>query len=413
MTLVRRALDDIRANPFAHGAILLLPLIQYGANLFASVEMLLCLAIIYYTRVRILPLATAVCVIAVSMSLLWAALFLPEVPILSRELRLGVDLVLMFWLIAGSPRHDVTRVNGNWALLMLCGLFLFAAVQNVAGRKGISLYMPKGLYVNKDDGMLAGAWVEHAHEHGYDFSIRPTAFYSEPSYLGGVSLLLNFICLYTLEGRRRMVASLAAIATCAAAQTFYGALANVAVTVAFHHRRIDKMLIISVAMVALSLFALPLFAAEPGRLENILAGRDVSTGLRVTQPFELLGYVLAHDPFGIPQSLAKEFFEQRGLIVRFEDVPFHNGALNLIFSYGWPGFVVVGLLLAATGSPICALFLLLLMCQNGASLDYDKIFMLTFGIHIARGAMQRQKEIAAAMRMPRFRAEEVEEPVTV
>lgn len=408
MTLVRRALDDFRANPFAHGAILLLPAIQFGLNLFASVEMLLCLAIIYYTRLRIQPLATAVTVIAVSLSLLWAALFLPEVPILSRELRLGVDLMLMFWVIAGSPRHDVTRFNGNWAFLMLLGLFAFAAVQNVAGHKGISLYMPKQLYVNKDDGMLAGAWVEHARDHGYDFSIRPTAFFSEPSYLGGVSLLLNFICLYTLEGRRRMVASLAAIATCAAAQTFYGAIANVAITASFHHRRIDKVVVISVAILALSLFALPLFAAEPGRLEKILAGQDVSTGLRVTQPFELLGYVLAHDPFGIPQSLAKEFFEQRGLIVRFEDVPFHNGALNLIFSYGWPGFVIVALLLIATGSPICALFLVLLLCQNGASLDYDKIFMLGFGIHIARGMMQKRRAESEARR---YAAMPMSEPV--
>lgn len=401
MTLVRRALDDFRANPFAHGAILMLPLIQYGLNYFASVEAVLFIAIVYFTRLRIQALPTAVAVIAISMSLLWASLFLPEVPILSRELRLGVDLIFLFWLVSGTPRHDVSRVNGNWALFMVIGLFLFAALQNVAGRKGIALYMPKTLYVNQGDDMLADAWVKHAREHGYDFAIRPTAFYSEPSYLGGVSLLLNFICLYTLEGRKRLIASLAAIATCAAAQTFYGAIANVALASAFHHRRIDKVAVVSVAILALSLFAMPLFAAEPGRLEKILAGQDVSTGLRVTQPFELLGYVLAHEPFGIPQTLAKEFFEQRGLIVRFEDVPFHNGALNIIFSYGWPGFLIMALLLIATGSPICALFVVLLMCQNGASLDFDKVFMLSFGIHIARGAMQRKAAMQQNARIAR------------
>ncbi|RKP59127.1 hypothetical protein [Pararobbsia silviterrae] len=401
MTLVRRALDDFRANPFAHGAILMLPLIQFGLNYFVSVEAVLCIAIIYFTRLKIQALPTAVTVIAVSLSLLWASVFLPDAPMLPRELRLGVDLMLLFWLIAGSARHDVTRFNGNWALIMLLGLALLTFAQAIGGHKGISLYMPKKLYVNQDDGMLADAWVKQARDHGYDFSIRPTGFYSEPSYLGGVSLLLNFICLHTLEGRRRMVASVVAIAICAAAQTFYGAIANVAIAAAYHHRRIDKMFVITVAILALSLLALPLFAAEPGRIEKILSGQDVSTGLRVTQPFELLGYVLAHEPFGIPQTIAKDYFEHRNLIVRFEDVPFHNGALNLIFSYGWPGFIVLFLLLLATGSPICALFMVLLMCQNGASLDFDKLFMLTFAVQIARGskaAHLARQQLAGVMR---------------
>jgi hypothetical protein len=404
MTLVRRAIDDFRANPFAHGAILMFPFVQYGLNYFVSIEAVLCIAIIYQTRLRINVLPTAVAAIAISLSLLWCALYLPEEPLWSRELRLGVDLVLLFWLLEGSPRHDVTKINGNWALAMLAICAVFAAIQNVAGRKGIALYMPTSFFVNHDDNVLAASWVKLARDHGFAFEIRPSAFYSEPSYLGVMSLVMNFICLHTLSGRRRILASILALTACAAAQTMYGMVSNLLITMAFHHRRIDKMVLLSVAACALALVAMPLFAVEPGRLERILSGHDESTGLRVTQPLELVGYILAHHPFGVPLTAAKELFEQRGLIERWEDAPFHNGVLNLLYAYGWIGFAVVILLFVATGSPICALFMFLVMCQNGAELDFDKMFLMTFGIHIARGMTQHARYVKAHFGTPVARA---------
>lgn len=389
MTLARRVLDDFRGNPVAHGAILLVPAIQYGLNYFASFAAVLFIAVAWSTRLRVLPLPTAVVAVAAALSLLWATITMPEVPLMLRELRLFGGLLLLFWLLAGTPRYDLGKFNGNWALLMLAGLALFTLAQAVAGRKGISLYAPQWLFVNSSDYSLAAAWVAHAREHDYAFQIRPCAGFSEPSYLGGVSLMLNFICLHTLKGRKQIAASAIAVAACAVSQTFYGMLANLLITGVYHHRRFNKPVVISLGVVVLALVALPIFAAEPGRIERILTGEDVSTGLRVTQPFELISFVLAHDPFGIPMTAINGYFQQHGLLQAFEDAPFHNGSLNLIFSYGWLGFPVLFLLLMATGNPICALFMLLLMSQNGAPFDFDKLFMLSFAIQIARHAQQR------------------------
>jgi hypothetical protein len=395
MTFTRRLLDDFRACPLAHILILLIPAIQYGLNYFASVAAVMFVLVAWHTRMRILPLQSALVVLAFSLSLLWTALFLPEAPNFLRETRLAAGLLLLFWMLAGTPRYDLSRFSGVWPLLVLAGLALFALAQAIGAKKGIALYMPKSIFINSDDISLASSWVEHAKEHGYDWVIRPSAGFSEPSYLGGASLVLNFICLHTLRGRQRIAATCLALAACAVSQTFYGLISNLLITGVFYHRRFDKVLMVSLGMLALMLVALPIFAAEPGRLENILSGNDVSATLRITQPFELIGYLLAHDPFGVPLTVASDYFQQHGLIEPFEDGPFHNGGLNLFFAYGWLGFPLFVMLLRVTGSGICALFMVLLMAQNGAPLDFDKIVMLTLAIQIVRSTKNPARAIPA------------------
>ena len=388
MTPARRVSADFlagfRACCLPHGMILLLPAIQYGLNYFASLAAVLFGLLAWHTRMRAQPLPTVLVVLAFSLSLLWATIYLPDAPNLLREFRLGAGLLLLFWLLAGTPRYDLDHFDGRWPLLIMGCLTFFVIAQALAAKKGIALYMPKSIFINSGDISLASSWVEHAKEHGYDWVIRPSAGFSEPSYLGGVSVVLNFICLHTLKGRKQWAATGLALVACAVSQTFYGLLSNLIITGAFHHRRIDKVAVVIVGMLTLLLLALPIFAAEPGRLQNILSGNDVSAGLRITQPFELLGYLLAHAPFGVPLTIAPGYFQQQGLIEAFEDGPFHNGSLNLFFAYGWLGFPLIVMLLRTAGGGICALFVVLLMAQNGAPLDFDKIIMFTLAIQIAR-----------------------------
>jgi hypothetical protein len=375
---------DLRANPFAHGLILLVPAIQFGLSYFASVSAALFIALAAHMRMRITPLTTGIIMIAVSLSLAWNTLFLPDFPNLPREARLVVGLLLLAWGLNGQPRHDIAKFNGWWPLLMLAALAVAALLQFVAGRKGISLYVPTKFFVNDNDTALASAWVEQAREHGYDFKLRATATFSEPSYLGGVSLFLNFICLHTLRGRARLAANGTALVACLIAQTMFGLLANLIIMFAFYHRHLNKSVMLCLAAFGLAALALPIFAAEPSRIERILSGDDVSTGLRIFQPFEVLNQVLFHAPFGVPETTSLEYFIRNGLAERFADAPVQNGVFNVLFAYGWLGFAVMWMLLRTAGGGIYALFLLLLFCQNGASLDFDKIVMVTFAIHIAR-----------------------------
>jgi hypothetical protein len=386
MISIRSVISTFRANPSAYSVLLSLPAIQYGFNYFASVGALLFGLTLWRTRLRAVALPTVAVVVAASLSLLWCFALLPDEPHLPRELRLVVGLVVLFWALAGAPRHAVRHFDGRWALGVLVVLALVAAAQWIAGLKGIALYMPQWVFVNSDDWSLASSWVEHAREHGYDFTIRPSAGFSEPSYLGGISLVLHFICLHTLTWRARKVATVITFAICIVAQTYYGLVSNFLILVLFHERRVPKLLVLSAGMLALCLCALPLFAAEPGRIERILSGSDVSTSLRVFQPFELLGYVLAHAPFGVPITTASPVFLHANLIAPFEDAPFQNGLLNLLGSYGWFGFPILALLWRAAGGGICAVLIFVLMAQNGAPLDFDKIVIIVFAIQIARQA---------------------------
>ncbi|HEY3599752.1 MAG TPA: hypothetical protein VGL08_19825 [Paraburkholderia sp.] len=382
--VVARMFEDFRANPFAHGLILLLPAIQFGLSYFASVAALLFVALAWNIRMRVTPLTTGLIVIAVSLSLIWTTIYLPETPNMQREARLAVGMLLLAWGLNGQPRHNIAKFNGYWPLLMLLALTFVALLQSVAGRKGISLYVPTRFFINSNDVSLAAAWAEHAREHGYDFKIRPSASFSEPSYLGGISLFLNFVCLHALRGRARLVANVSALVACVIAQTAFGVVANLVVMFAFYHRHINKSVMLCLAALGLATLALPIFAAEPSRIERILSGNDVSTGLRVLQPFELLNHVLSETPFGVPVTASLEYFIRQGMVQRFEDAPFQNGAFNMLFALGWLGFAVLWMFLRTAGGGICALFLLLLFCQNGAPFDFDKIVMAIFAIHLAR-----------------------------
>lgn len=399
MARFRSFVASFRSDPYAHGMLMMLPAIQFGLNYFVSVASLLFLVMIWRTRLRVVLMPTAVVVVASAMSLLWCIAFQQDAPNFPRELRFTAGMIVLFWALSGARRETHRHFDPRWALGLLIALGGLAALQWLAGKRGIALYVPQSFFVNSSDWSLASSWVEHAREHGYEWSVRPSAVFSEPSYLGGVSLALHFICLHTMSGRARKAATIVAIATCLIAQTYYGLVCNLLIAAVFYRFRVPKPVILMSGLLALCLVALPLFAAEPGRLERILTGDDVSTSIRLFQPLQILGYVMTQAPFGVPITAATSIFEHAGLIQPFEDAPLQNGLIDLIMSYGWLGLPMLALLWRVAGGGLSALFVFLLMGQNGAPLDFDKIVMIVLAIHLVRQA--RGAQHAAASRHER------------
>ena len=394
---LRALLAAWRGDRYAHGFVLLLPAIQYGLNYFASVAALLFVLAVWNTRLRIVALPSLIVLLATGASLVWAIAWVPDAPNLAREARLAVGLLVMFWALAGTPRHPAERFDGRWALMVLLTLSVFTALQSLAALKGISIFVPQKMFFKADDAALASKWVEHAREHGYQWKLRSAAGFSEPSYLGCMTLLLHFVCLHTLRGRLRSLAGIVAFATCLIAQTYFGLLSNLAILIAFHARRLPKsfalpagVLVLSVIALLVTTDALPLAAQQSGRLMRILDGQDVSTGLRLFEPFKLIAQILSQAPFGLPLTIVDPYLLRQGLIAPFEDTPLHNGVLNLLFAYGWLGVPLIGLLWRTAGGGVAALFMLLMMAQNGASLDFDKLAMIIFATQIARHGPYRQ-----------------------
>lgn len=386
-----------RGDRFAHGLILLLPAIQYGLNYFVSVAAFLFLLTAWNTRWRIIPLPSALVFVAAGASLLFCAVVLPDEPNLLREARFTIGFVFLFVALWGTPRHAAQRVDGRFPLAMLIVLFLITAVQWLAAKKGIALFPPQRLFVAANDRALASVWVEHAREHGYAWTLRPAATFSEPSYLGCATLVLHFLCLHTLRRRLRWLAFIVALATSLLAQTYFGLVTNLLIFGVFNASRVPKALVLvsgvfvlSASLLALDTGALPASVmARTGRIDRIVSGQDESVAIRIAQPFQLLGQVLAHAPFGVPMSATQSYFERYHLIVPFEDAPLQNGVFNLLFAYGWLAFPLLLLLWRAAGGGINGLFLLLVMAQNGAPLDFDKLTLIVFAIQIARHGRYR------------------------
>lgn len=409
MNALRALCTAWRGNRFAHGFILLLPAIQYGFNYFASVAAFLFLLTAWKTRLQIALLPCALALLAVGASLAVCAAALPDEPNLLRETRLAAGLVFLFSALSGAPRHAAQRFDGRFPLAMLIALFLITALQWFASKKGVALFPPQQLFSHRNDQALASTWVAHAQEHGYAWSLRPAATFSEPSYLGCMTLLLYFLCLHTLR-RLRWLALIVALATCLLAQTYFGLATNLVILGVFYAPRIPKVFTLAIGTAALSASvlaigtgALPSFAAQSdGRLERILSGQDTSVGIRLTQPFELLGQIFTYAPVGVPMSAAASYFERHRLIVPFEDPPLENGVFNLLFAYGWLALPLFLLLWRAAGGGVTATFMLLVLAQNGAPLDFDKLAVVVFAVQIARHSSNRPAlpRMGAAVRRP-------------
>ncbi len=385
-----------RGNRFAHGFILLLPAIQYGFNYFASVAAFLFLLTAWKTRLRIALLPCALALLAAGASLAVCAAALPDEPNLLRETRFAVGLVFLFSALSGAPQHAAQRFDGRFALAMLIALFLVTVLQWFASKKGVALFPPQQLFSHRNDQALASAWVAHAQEHGYEWSLRPAATFSEPSYLGYMTLLLHFLCLHTLR-RLRWLALIVALTTCLLAQTYFGLTANLVILGVFHAPRAPKVFavaiggaVLSASVLVIDAGALPSFATHSGsRLERIVSGQDTSVGIRLTQPFKLLDQIFTHAPVGVPMSAAASYFERHRLIVPFEDAPLENGVFNLLFAYGWLALPLFVLLWRAAGGGVTATFMLLVLAQNGAPLDFDKLAVVVFAVQIARHSCNR------------------------
>ncbi|GAB3627444.1 hypothetical protein PTE30175_02134 [Pandoraea terrae] len=379
-----------RHADYLHGALLLVPFIQYGLNYFASIAALLFGWMLIRTRGHIAVGATLLTMAAMSLSLIWGALNISVEPNLLREFRISGGLVVLFWFLSARVQPGYRHLDGRWPLGVMMALAILTAVQAVASANGIPIVAPSWWFVNNGDVSLADTWVTHAAEHGYQWTVRPSAGYSEPSYLGGVALFLHFLCLHTLRGRGRLAATVVAISTCAMAHTAFGILSNVLIAVLFRWGRFRGMLLLMPAAGMLLVIALFVFAGEgSGRLALILSGSDTSTLIRVVQPLGVMFHVLTEAPFGMALTVAQTYFKQIGLIGPFDDAPFHSGVFNLVYQYGWMSAPLMVLLWRTAGGGLSAIFLFLLMSQNGAALDFDKLFMYVFAIQVARCARDR------------------------
>lgn len=349
---------------------------------------------------------------------LWAALcapfmlaalfpFLSEPGAMSAFLRTGRELVVIAVIVAATKvgrRSSINRKLVDRCLnIGIMVLFAYTAVQwyylTILGQP--RFFIDLGFYGNVGGNIHEGgeigtavpsALIKEMNEKGFvlgrDIQIRPTAFYSEPSYLGMVLLVLIYALTCGREWKARFIVPIAlALATTVMAATASGTLSIAIFLVVNFRREIFKR------WMATLLIALPVgIYLLWGPLERVMLGIDggsdeISGYIRLVKPFQNIvevfqaGYVFGV-PFHFAETILKpsEFGEGVG---SSGGIGLDTGILNLLIFNGIGGLVVFGIL-AWLLRPIELLFVVLMGVSNGVVFGYDKGFLIALAIAYVR-----------------------------
>lgn len=227
--------------------------------------------------------------------------------------------------------------------------------------------------------------VTRAIEYGYKISLRPSAFYTEPSYLGMVCCCLFAINTINQRIKYKNIISLIIILIVVLSRSSLGILGLVLIII--NTIKTHKIILISLStcMIFIILnFDIDFFLGN--RLNDILSIKDASTIIRFTNPIKLiLSNINDNLYFGIPRSACATHFTKNGILKTGDDFPFHNSILNLLINYGFPGiYIIFYLFKTFCLNKIEVLILFICMCQNGDFFSYDKVFVITLTFALLR-----------------------------
>lgn len=229
---------------------------------------------------------------------------------------------------------------------------------------------------------IAACWLQFEQAHGILTVIRPSATYSEPSYLGFIVLCLVFVSQNVLKGRHgggKMAFIAAAMATVLLAQTTSGII-SIVIMLLFATRP-------SPAKTAGIILAALLFATGAGvvmsdRVSDIMRGTDMSFLARFTYPFQAVSQVLEKGyVLGVPsESLAKLVSNEVLAATDLSAGASDNGLINMFLLYGICGGIALLAILFLRCSFPEIVFLVLSMQFNGSIFTYDKATLISLSL---------------------------------
>lgn len=222
---------------------------------------------------------------------------------------------------------------------------------------------------------LASYWLEVGAEKrlalGDELTVRPSATYAEPSYVGFVSLSLTVVFHGLAAGVAARLRFLAvALATTLVCGTASGSILVIGYAAYVHRGRLAR----SPAILALAAVG-TLAAAAAGAFDRLLAIHDfeqeASGYVRLVQPLLNIQALIEEGRWlGVPPSLAQEFFGSHPLNAT-DSAGLDNGLLNLFCYFGIFGFVILWLLKRSLPADLF-LFVLMACLFNGSPFAFDK-----------------------------------------
>lgn len=365
--------------------------IQFGYTVHLSIgSACFALACIYAIK-RLTPLWLGVGLLGVVLVVI-PHLFSPDdfsVDALYRSLREAacffVLVVLKTVRLNFSVESQARIGRAIWILMI--ALLVMSALQAVDLKLSRSelFFVPYALFAppNIPGGCwtVAACWLQFEQAHGILTVIRPSATYSEPSYLGFIVLCLVFVSQNVLKGRHggKMAFIAAAMATVLLAQTTSGII-SIVIMLLFTTRP-------SPAKTAGIILAALLFATGAGlvmsdRVTDIMRGTDMSFLARFIYPFQAVSQVLEKGyVLGVPsESLAKLVSSEVLAATDLSAGASDNGLINMFLLYGICGGIAMLAILFLRCSFPEIVFLVLSMQFNGSIFTYDKATLISLSL---------------------------------
>ncbi len=367
--------------------LLLLPFCQTGVNYYASVSTLLAiLAVVLYWSsifrgVLRSPWLGPVVVVMFLPTIFNGVDLLQE---LLRTARESLLLVILVGAIRGAeverPR-PISRPASQLLFVLLTAFFVMAALQTVLYSRNVYFGLPKDLYI-----MGTGTIADETRLGYSEGNLRPSATYSEPSYLGLVLLSLAMVIGSKAQTRRGKVMLglivVTGLLSRSASFLLTGALMLVVPAIVQRRRGGANLRTVGLALlVALPVFLFTKAGALLDRLSKASSSptADFSAQMRLVGPIEALPGYLSDHPFGLPISQAlkvlPQYYPSEVLAHGFGS---DNALFNFFFSYGLLAVIPLAAIFLAARDLRIKLFLFSCMMFNGGFLRADITAMMVF-----------------------------------
>lgn len=396
-TMIGRA-DSVRVGSLPLIISLALwPFIQLGLTYYASVATAaMLLTLLAFGRSISPAVPRAAIYIALIVPLM--GLCLLAAPASSLDvLRVGREALIFSLLVCVlvAARQDNIAMNLNAVIVVLAVVaaseLLMTILQSVAIPRRIFITFPREFFVQG-----AGTLPELI-DLIYS-RIRPSGTFSEPSYLGFISVSLALaISPHLRRSRVAVIAFSCAIAAGLMSQSlafiFAAAVLIPFVLLSGKVVRATPGMITAVlgAAVLFAIISMPLIFSRFSVLDGSF---DNSIQIRFISPLSAVKDYIAAFPVGAPfSSVVPTIVSIVGGSGDFTQVPIDNAMYNLIFSYGYIGALMFVMLIVAAPSNVVRIYIIMSANFNGSLLSPDKfaVVSMTILIFTAGIRMNRQR----------------------
>lgn len=305
--------------------------------------------------------------------------------------------------------HSFLRVSRECLIIILLGLFtqsirqkysLYFEIQFHRAIMVISLFqlilviiqfisIRQGVWIGPDPSWFAGRGnvIPDLLDLRYS-NIRPAGTFSEPSYLGLISISFMVISGFSKNLWRNNSRIFYLNLLVVIFSQSKSALLFAAILLLLYLKRNKSKEINYFRGVVFPLILIGGVSSAGLILQTLLSSKgSVSIENRIYKPLEMVVTFIASNPLGASfYGRINEFVDTDSGITW--DAISHNSLFNLIFSYGLVGFLLIFYIMRSAGGDfILVIFLFAALIQNGSFLDFDKLFLVYFTIMMYRSKL--------------------------